>query len=274
MVEFSDSFLEGSLLFLGILFGVISLASLLKLIWVFCVSRPGWSVSKVVHCLVPVTAIPTCADLFYYYQGGDSRLYFLESWSKQSPMLTLLDASPGYIFISTFILLCLFWFKVYTSAFLKKNVIQSTMLRMYLAINGVLYAFWITFMIIIFTSAKHRAAVHTVEAVFTISVTALMGIVFLICGLKLYLQLRQLPTRSQETLDIARKVGLLTVVFSVVFILRAPIIYVGFFKEFPPALSYSTRLLTPILLQALPTCLTLLLLGKKPSTVRYAKINY
>jgi len=273
---FSDKFLDGSLVFLGVVFAIISVVAVGKLIWVFYVNRPGWSVAKVVHCFVVVTSIPTSVDLFYYYKAGYSRQFFLETWKTQPPLLMLLDTIPEYLFISTYILLCLFWFKIYTSAFfIDRQLFQVKLRRMYVIINAVLYTIWTTILIVIFCEPSGpRLIAHTVEAVFTISVSALLAIVFIICGIKLYFQLRQMGVKSSETLDIASKVWIMTIVFSVVFIMRAPILYIGFFVPFSSDLTYSLRLLTPILLQGLPTCLVLLLLGRRPNQgAAYARIN-
>ena len=47
---FTDGFLNGTLIFMGVYFGIISIASIAKLIWLFRVAGPGWNVSKV--CII------------------------------------------------------------------------------------------------------------------------------------------------------------------------------------------------------------------------------
>jgi len=260
---------------MSVYFALISIACIVKLVWLFKVdAKRGWNVSKVVHCLLPGTCVPCTFDYLYYYYNDFGQFYFLNNYKNQSAPQMTMDAPPGYIFISVYVLLCLFWFEVYPTAFMDSRVVQIRLRKQYLIINAVLYSFWITFLIIVWVSPDYRQVAHSLEAWFTISVTTLMAIVFILSGVKLYLRMSKMcVVKAPETLKIGNKIFILTIVFSIVFILRAPLIYLGFFLKFPEDVNYTIHLIFPVVLQGFPTVLVLLLLGKKQYNKEYTRIN-
>jgi len=275
-MTFSDAFLEGSLVFISVWFALISAASVAKLIWLFRADeRAGWNVSKVIHCLVPLTCLAQLVDIMYYYFSGYARFYFLDAYHEQSPGQMLADAFPGYLFISVYVLLCLFWFEVYPVAFTNRVVSLRRLKTTYLMINFVLYTCWATFLIIVFASEQDSSRAHRIEVYFTLSVTFIMGVVFVVSGVKLYNRLSRLPVKSPETLEIGNKVGILAIVFSIGFFVRVPLIYAGFFKEWDDDLNYALHLIFPVVLQGVPAISVLILLGwrkRERTEGAYAKL--
>lgn len=275
-VEFSDDFLSYSLLGISIFNAIISFISIAKLIWLFKTDKShGWNVSKVVHCMIPFTVIPMSMDQFYYYMNDMATFYFLESYQDQDIDQMAFDAIPGYVFISVYILLCLFWLEVYPTVYMEREVVQSRLRKVYIIINAVLYSFWFTFLMLVGLAPKHIGYIaHMTEAWFTLSVSSIMGILYLVVGTKLYFRLSKMGVKSPSALHVAKKVGLLTAIFSLVFILRAPLIYVGFFHKYPPVANYIIHIFFPVVLTGIPTLLVIFLLGNKskPST-EYARIN-
>jgi len=183
------------------------------------------------------------------------------------------------IYLSVYVLLCLFWFEVFPAAFMNRTVALSRLRRRYLVINAILYSFWLTFLgLVAFGPNENvRLTAHKVEAWFTITISLGMGVLFLICGLKLYFKLTNSPIQSKKHLEVCHKVWILTVVFSAVFIVRAPLLYAGFFVTFSVGVNYCIHVFFPLFLQGLPTILVIVLLGRKKQSTEekneYAKLN-
>jgi len=266
-MDFSDAVLSHVMLTIAICTYITIFLSLLKLAWMMCDSPVlwKWNISKVIHCLIPCAMIVKGIDVTFIYQKvGGPREFLLDAWERQTPLQMYLSALPGYLSVSTFILLALFWFSLYTKAHDEITHIQRNIRALYLGINGFLYTCWGIILILMFTTTGDlQVTVHRVEGMFTTIVSGLMALLYVIVGVKLYIKLKRQSVVSYERLLISRKVALLTLCFTTVFILRAPFIFTGFYLRPPDIITFINRILSSFFVDFFPVYVTLIVLRKK-----------
>jgi len=251
-----------------LLYWVLFAVSIMRGIWLILNSkRPSWSITKIFCCLVPLIFGVHAVDLtIHLHLNGDK--FFIEPFAEQTPITMILDSLPGYIFISTYILLGLFWYTLYSKAFQTSIIIVKHMRRIYGLINLALYTIWI-FLYIMLSFSQWTSQVHMAEATFTTTITLIVAGIFLVGGSKLYFMVKKNSIVSQERWRIARKVAVLTVLCTVVFLIRGVLIFGSFYFIKDPLPTLLLKVGSLVFLEIIPS-LSIMIIVKPSTKSRYS----
>jgi len=181
-------------------------------------------------------------------------------------MDVVLGSFPGYLFISTYILLAFFWYSLQAKAYTQIPVSISSVKRVYVVVNVCLYTCWFTLYGLLFGTSNTSiyATVHRVEAWFTTGVSLVAGAIFLIVGFEFYLKVRSVSYVSPERVRISRKVAILTLICTFVFLVRALIIFLSIYFETNRAVMVLCAICHAIFIELIPTWSMLFVLGSQP----------
>jgi len=221
-------------LFMSAFYGLF-VWSLFVCIRVWIVSKKGWTIVKVLHCLLPLCLAMRAADLTVncVLSGND---IMTRPPERQSPWWMLSAALPVYLFFTTYILVCLLWVYLYCNNYRTAQFLMNQIKWIYLAINVFVYSVFSILMGLMFNDKQgtNLRSYHIVEACFATVISFCSGVVFLIFGLLLYSRLRMLQSLTEQRKRIAAKVGYTTALCTFVFILRSVMITVSFFLFLSP----------------------------------------
>eukprot|EP00026_Physarum_polycephalum_P013678 Phypoly_transcript_14104.p1 GENE.Phypoly_transcript_14104~~Phypoly_transcript_14104.p1 ORF type:complete len:199 (+),score=5.70 Phypoly_transcript_14104:154-750(+) len=167
---------------------------------IFKTSKGKWTITKIVHCLIPVCLLARMSDFVVNVVRARQHKVAFYNPEHQNSQEMFSASLPLYLFFTTYILVCLSWFY-----FCQQNLPNSTfllrrILRLYLYINIFVYTCYIIF-IIFLSQEKYRNTTHTVETVFASSISFCAGLSFAYFGRRLYLRMRRV-----SKLNVSKKV--------------------------------------------------------------------
>jgi len=198
-------------------FFVFSLGSTLNAIYAFY-TKPGFSFNvKIILAMIPLATTVRGFSLVW----GDHVLG--QPWYSHSNYDIIVGGLPGYLFLSCYLLLALFWVVLLHEAHDRSPTFLTTVKRSYVFLNLIIYIIWLAFVIAIIStpSPDIKLAWHTAEAIYASSLYFLSSSLFCLVGFKLYRHLNRLPTSSQVRKKLARRIGILTIFCTIIFGIRA-----------------------------------------------------
>jgi len=240
-----------------ILFAVSSLKSIVLLV---TRKNSNWSITKIVCCLIPLIFGVRAVDLSFHLEHI-ADYYFVIPVGEQTPITMILDSLPGYFFISTYILLGLFWFSLYSKSFQTSMAIVKYTQIVYGIVNLILYTVWCALYVLLWFP-QWTLSVHKAEAIYTTVISLLVAFIFSIGGTKFHSMVRKHAVVFPERWRIARKVAILTVICTIVFVIRASIIVssIYYFKDQLP--SFIIRICYLTFLEIIPSVSIMAILVK------------
>mmetsp|Transcript_29403 Transcript_29403/g.40623 ORF Transcript_29403/g.40623 Transcript_29403/m.40623 type:complete len:306 (-) Transcript_29403:251-1168(-) len=218
-----------------------------------------WKVTKFVKVLIPL--LPTfrlinMAIIGKYFFVQDGRYA-----ANQNMWAIVTGGITGYIFISIYSLLVIFWFLLYNMANTERYRIVQTMKRTAIGLNVLMYGIWLTLIILMATLNEKKEEIHTVEACYAASLDIIVAVAFLLFGGRLHFQLTRMSIISPESLKIGRKVGALTIICAVVFSARSILLFLDVFY-FSTAIEFiASTICFNLLCETFPTVLIMFILS-------------
>lgn len=208
-------------------------------------TRSGWNISKVLHCMITVCLILRSSDLTINFIVSGYEI-IIRPPAHQSAWWFVSASLPVYMFFTTYVLVCLFWIYLYKDAYAYTTSIMRQIKIVYLCINIVVYGFWVSIVVGLFEAQpEYHFRIHAVETGFAASISFIAGTLFLVYGSKLYTRLKSLPAKSDPKKRLSkryktgkgpstkkrtiRRVGHLTVICTLVFLIRGCLILFSFF---------------------------------------------
>jgi THH1/TOM1/TOM3 domain len=228
-MSYTEQLNEASQILLVIMTGLFAGAFVLLLaLMLYVLYKRSWSIAVAVICLTPW---PILARLIVMALNVDNAPQYLEgSLTNQTGVEIILGGAPNYLFFSSYLLLFLFWAVLYHRAHESKPRFLAYMKAAYIAVNAAVYSVWIVLVALLLTLDERtvKDIVHPIEAVYSASLNVFAGIGFLIYGTRLYLTMkrRRVAIASRSRLEVSQKILRLTVVLSVIFVLRSALILV------------------------------------------------
>jgi len=252
-------------LYLGIFF-ICFLIALARLIYLLVVSKKRWDVKKIVHCMIPVglllRALWFGIIIYRYYDTGT--LLLVAPLHQQTAISIVVGSLPGYWSISDYLLVCLFWAYLSQGGYSQTSRAIANIRQTYIGINVVVYSIWIALMgLIIYCPCSLKA--HSIEALYATVLNFSMGILFGGLGHRTYGSMKKnmtLHASSKEKL-LLQRVGFLTTICCVSFILRAAVLSLSFFVWKTASSIFSATCVYLILLEALPEMVILIVMGMR-----------
>jgi len=237
----------------------ISIACAMRL---FLITKPGWTITKIVHCLIPICLLARTNDLTVNFLERDYKMFFRPA-EHQGVWDMFFASLPVYMFFTTYILVCLSWYYVFQKSFSRSPLHLSHIMKFYLAINVFVYTFYVTF-VVLMSFHKLRKTTHIVETTFACTISILAGLGFALFGSKLYFRMRHLTVEQINKLTLKRKIGYIAIMCTFVFFLRACMIMISFFFFSKPYMLLINNIVWYIVIELVPSMAVLVLMGGNP----------
>jgi len=248
-----------------VVYWALFIFSTIRSIWLYLESRgTNWNIAKIFCFLVPLIYFAHAGGLTYHYVK-DADTFFIEVYEDQTPLTMILDSTPGYLFISTYILLVTFWITLCTNDFQTSADITSRVQFVYIMINVALYSIWI-FLFVLICIPEWRVPVHTAEAAFTTIITLLVGVVFSVGGSRLYITVKKKSVLSTKRWRSARKIAYLTIFITIIFVIRAINIWGSYYILKSELSMYLVKTLSLIFLDIIPLIAIMIAIKPSPNT--------
>jgi hypothetical protein len=213
-----------------------------------------WRITKVIKLLLPIIPLMAFLNMSlmgpdYYFAGGS---YGLDQHISQ----IISGGLRGYVFLSIYSLLVIFWIIVYSMAHRRSSDLIVLVKRVAVVLNLVMYTIWIILIILIL---RYNETAHIVEACYAATLDFLAFLAFVVVGFRLHFQLRSTAVVSESSMRIARKVGVLTVICSIDFLLRSIFLFLLIFVIDSNLGKLITTFLYNLICETLPTILILII---------------
>eukprot|EP01125_Pyxidicula_operculata_P022090 TRINITY_DN8879_c0_g1_i1.p1 TRINITY_DN8879_c0_g1~~TRINITY_DN8879_c0_g1_i1.p1 ORF type:complete len:278 (+),score=44.33 TRINITY_DN8879_c0_g1_i1:12-845(+) len=252
-----------SYIFSGLFF-IFSAVALLNIALIFK-KNPGFSISKTVIVLIPI-ATTARAIVFVVNPEG----FFGATIHQQNTFAIILGGLVGYIFISCYILLALFWLTLLYKAQEDNSSFLSSMIKVYVGVNASIYSIWILFMILIFTASNSEEMnrYHNGEAIYASLVSMLASLTFCILGARVLYHLNQQLLTSPWRKKITRQIGILTTACTILFALRGMEILIFIYVVSTPESEMILDICFFLICELLPSCLITIVLSPQQQQLR------
>jgi len=244
-----------------VVFCWVSLLSVLCAMRIFLISKSGWTITKLVHCLIPLCLLARVND----YAVSISRAHYemiimpiqVQDWVEM-----LSGSLPVYMFFTTYILVCLSWFYVFKKSLSSSPDLFKQIMKLYLAINAFVYTIYITFVMLMVYLPHYRFEAHLVETFYSATISVMTGAAFAFYGRQLYSRVHAGTAINGTKLMVANKVVYTAVICTAVFFLRAAMIVSNFLFLRKPLFMLLQTLLWSVFIELLPCMAILVLLGR------------
>jgi len=217
----------------------------------------GYSFIKIILTMLPIQVLARGVILSIRPQ-----LLFL-SMEQQEFYDILLGSIPGYLFISCYSLLAIFW--VVLAHYITNqdlnlvNIVKTT----YGFINILVYTGWFSWLALMYMAPdKHTKNLwHKVEVIFNSACSNFISVLFCTFGCRIFFHLRNLQNPSLLRKKLTRKVAWLTAICMLAFILRG--MELAFFAFYPatPLISFILDLFFLYVCDFIPNMLIFILLS-------------
>jgi len=249
------------------IFLFFSFIAFTRLVRLWVVSKKGWDIKKIIHCMIPVGLLVRAAwfaILLERYYTDDHLLLLIAPLPEQTASSIVVGSLPGYWSISDYLLVCLFWvYLSQSSGYAQTSRAIHKIRNIYLAVNITMYSVWIALMVLIVICDCSSLA-HTIEASFATALNLVMGIMFSVTGPRLYAKMRSsFNSHNPKQTLMQRRVGLLSIVCCVSFFLRSLVLGLSFFVFTTSISIFVATCCYLLLLESIPEMLILVVMGTK-----------
>jgi hypothetical protein len=219
----------------------------------------GWRVTRVIKLLLPLIPLTRIVNLllvgkyYFVYEGA---------YSPQQTFLEIFSSGfGGYLFISIYTLLIVFWVLLYSMAHSKSERIIPVMLRLTVILNAIIFTIWFLLLFLMFFLSSLTTTLHKIELIYAATLNALCCFGFVIAGGRLHYQLRAQSVVSTSSLKIARKVGFLTILCGIVFIIRSVILFMDLIAYNSIIFTLVSTAIFLTFCEAFPTAIVLIIIS-------------
>jgi len=174
-----------------------------------------FSIPKIVFTLLP---------LICFSRGGMLAILEAKNLSPLTPLPHQLQielffsALPGYLTVSIYMLIVLFWVVLMYKIHGMAMNFMKTIRYCFIAVNFLIYGTWIALLVKIFTEPNYQYW-HIIEAYFAAGLTFAVSFVACLCGFFVYRKLK-LSQTSAKRRTLATKTGTLTILVTFLYAFR------------------------------------------------------
>src|SRR3989338_8290077 len=230
----------------------------------------GGQVSLLIQLVLPWGPLARTIEIFSVLGADDFSVLF--KLPKDEPFYeALLSSLPGYIYISAYILLLLFWIRLYSSAPDDKRFFTHNVMQLWAILSCSVFAVWIVLLMLMASIPVHEVVIHQAEAGYQTTLSILLALFFAAWEIVLFRKLRQAQSAGVAS-TVGNKIIFLTSLCVLVFLLRGAIIIVNSFVLFTPGLaSYISILIFFIICEYFPCFLMLLIIHWPTAEIKRTK---
>eukprot|EP00026_Physarum_polycephalum_P012099 Phypoly_transcript_12371.p1 GENE.Phypoly_transcript_12371~~Phypoly_transcript_12371.p1 ORF type:complete len:308 (+),score=16.19 Phypoly_transcript_12371:66-989(+) len=264
-----------------VLFGCTFLRLLLILFDVWYRKVSTWTHAKTIHATIVSALFARAIHLTLLHFVDEGRNLFI-STQDEDLLFKVLSSVPGHILITIYSLLALLWLSILVRAYdvspllIPKRITlfgksydssSSTVLKQNLkvactAFNAFLYATWLIFFFLLWRF-QESDTVYSVQSIFTAAIGVILAVLFGLYWIRGNQFGQQRAILSVEKLHLSKRILILVVLCSIVFLIKFPFVVVVSVSHTPWLTSFSFDLITYTLLEIIPFLVILILIGGK-----------